>query len=146
MIVLADGVLTALRMHAEKAYPEECCGILLGTLQDDTRRVIEARALENTSTEPRRRRYWIGPEEYRAAESAANSRGWQLLGFYRSHPDHPAHPSAYDLAHALPWHSYVILGVESGRAGEWTAWVLAADRSRFEPDAQREEARWRIEC
>lgn len=146
MIVMPDGVLAELRLHAERAYPEECCGILLGIQQDGTRRVIEARALDNVSAGEKRRRYAIGPEEYHAAESAADARGWALLGFYHSHPDHPARPSAYDLAHALPWHTYVILAVEAGRAREWAAWVLAADRSRFEAEEQHEEGRWRIEC
>ncbi len=139
MIVFPDRVLAALRTHAESAYPEECCGILLGTELGGARHVVEARALDNTSAEEKHRRFRIGPDAYREAERTADSRGWVLLGFYHSHPDHPARPSAYDLAHALPWHTYVILAVEGGRAGEWTAWVLAADRSRFEPEEQREE-------
>ena len=137
MIVLGSGSLEAIRRHAEAAYPEECCGVLLGRLAWEERRVEEAAALENARQEERRRRFLITAEDYRAAEAQAGRRGLVLLGFYHSHPDHPARPSQYDLEHALPWHSYVIVAVEQGEAGDCTAWILAADRTAFEPEVVR---------
>lgn len=135
MIDLRPGVLEAIGRHGEADYPEECCGVLLGTVDGDRRRVTRAAPLPNARPDERRRRFLVTAEDYRAAERDAEARGLTLIGFYHSHPDHPARPSAYDLEHALPWHAYLVLAVEAGRAGECTAWVLAADRSRFEPEA-----------
>ncbi len=134
MIRLEPNALAAVLLHGESAYPEECCGALLGRVEAGCRRVSEALALENERDSERERRFLIGPEEYRLAENAAAQRGLDLVGFYHSHPDHQARPSAYDLEHALPWHSYVVLAVERGEAGEWTSWVLGSDRSRFDPE------------
>ena len=135
MIALTAGVAQAIRAHGEAAYPEECCGVLLGKVVEEVRWVVEAQSLANSRMEERERRFLILPADYRAAERVAGARGLTLIGFYHSHPDHPARPSQYDLEHALPWHSYVILAVAGGRAGEATSWVLAEDRSIFHPEA-----------
>jgi proteasome lid subunit RPN8/RPN11 len=137
MIVLETDVLDSMRAHAREAYPEECCGVLLGEVGGSERRVRRAAAMPNARQEERRRRFLITPEDYRAAERDAERRGLALIGFYHSHPDHPARPSQYDLDHALPWHSYVIVAVAKGRAEECTSWVLSADRARFEPEEMR---------
>jgi proteasome lid subunit RPN8/RPN11 len=137
VIALEAGVAEAIRRHGEATYPEECCGVMLGRVRGDTREVVEALPLSNSRTEERARRFLIGPEDYLAAERTATERGLALVGFYHSHPDHPARPSQYDLEHALPWHSYVIVAVAGGRAGEATSWVLAEDRSRFDPEPLR---------
>jgi proteasome lid subunit RPN8/RPN11 len=134
MIQFTHAVLDVITRHGESAYPEECCGALLGTAEPSSRRVSEALPLENGSQEERRRRFVIRAEDYRAAERAAQERGLVLVGFYHSHPDHPAMPSDYDLEHALPWHSYLILSVRDGQAEAWTVWTLKDDRSRLEPD------------
>lgn len=136
MIRLDPAVLQAIHRHGESAYPEECCGVLLGRIHGDTRDVRQTLGIPNARTEERRRRFLITPEDYRGAENTARERGLDLIGFYHSHPDHPARPSAYDLEHALPWHSYVILAVEKGRAGDCTSWILSQDRSRFDPEQQ----------
>ena len=137
MIRFGAGVTGAICRHAEATYPEECCGVLLGRLAGQAREVVEALPRENSSTEERARRFLITAEDYRAAERAAGERGLTLSGFYHSHPDHPARPSQYDVEHALPWHSYVIVAVTQGRAAETTSWVLADDRSRFDPEPLR---------
>jgi proteasome lid subunit RPN8/RPN11 len=125
------GVVEAIRDHGAEAYPHECCGALLG--RDGT--IVEAWALPNTTEEGPRRRFLIRPADYRSAEQRANSTGQELLGFYHSHPDHPARPSQYDLDHAWPVFMYVILSVMSGEPGDLTSWRLAADRSAFEPES-----------
>jgi proteasome lid subunit RPN8/RPN11 len=130
-LILGPGVVDAIRKHGAETYPHECCGALLG--QEGT--VLEAWALPNTTDEGPRRRFLIRPVDYRAAERRAAEAGLELLGFYHSHPDHPARPSQYDLDHAWPVFSYVILAVVAGRPEDMTSWRLAADRSAFEPEA-----------
>jgi len=115
---------------AERSYPDECCGAMFGAPGD----VVEAMPLVNVSTGERRRRFLVGADEYRAAERHADQTGRRLVGFYHSHPDHPAEPSAYDLEHAWPNLSYVIVPVAAGRAGFMRSWRLLADRSRFEEE------------
>ena len=128
---LGPGVLEAIRDHGAEAYPHECCGALLG--RDGT--VVEAWALPNTTEEGPRRRFLVRPADYRSAEQRATATGLELLGFYHSHPDHPARPSQYDLDHAWPVFAYVILSVMNGEPGDITSWRLAADRSAFDPES-----------
>ena len=132
-MTIPDVLLTLLHGHAEEAYPEECCGVLLGRLDDGGR--IEALVpVENREADERARRYLIGPADYLRAEREAERQGLDVVGFYHSHPDHPARPSATDLAEAtFPGFVYTITAVANGRAGETTAWRLADDRSRFLP-------------
>jgi cysteine synthase B len=117
-----------IRRHGEAAYPDECCGALLGTPGG---RILEAFALGNTTGGERRRRFLIGPDDYRQAESRAADLGLDLVGFYHSHPDHPAVPSAFDLDHAWPNMTYAIVSVGAGRSDELRAWRLRPDRSAF---------------
>jgi proteasome lid subunit RPN8/RPN11 len=83
---LGPGVERAIRTHGREAYPHECCGALLG--HDDV--AVEAYALPNTTSEGPRRRFLVSPDDYRSTERRAAERGLTLLGFYHSHPDHPA--------------------------------------------------------
>lgn len=117
--------------HAERTYPDECCGALIGTSPD---RILEAFPLENVMPDERRRRFLVDAETYRAAEARAEARGLTLLGFYHSHPDHPAEPSAFDLEHAWPHLSYVIASVLAGRTTAVRSWRLRPDRSRFDEE------------
>ena len=89
-------------------------------------------ALPNTTEEGPRRRFLVRPSDYREAERRATELGAELLGFYHSHPDHPARPSQYDLDHAWPTFAYVIVSVASGAARDITVWWLKEDRSTFE--------------
>jgi proteasome lid subunit RPN8/RPN11 len=124
-------VLSTIRGHAAGAYPDECCGALIGR---ESGPVAEAFELSNTTDLERRRRFLIGPEDYRAAEARAAASGGELLGFYHSHPDHPAVPSAFDLEHAWPNMRYMIVSVRAGRPEEARSWRLRADRSGFDED------------
>ena len=118
----------AIRRHGEETYPHECCGALIG--KGD--RVTDLVPLPNTTEEGPRRRFLVRPSDYRLAERRAAELGSQLLGFYHSHPDHPARPSQYDLDHAWPTFAYVIVAVASGKAESMTVWFLKDDRSIFE--------------
>ena len=81
-----------------------------------------------------RRRFLVRPSDYREAEKRASDAGGELLGFYHSHPDHPARPSQYDLDHAWPFFSYVIVSVREGVSEDMTSWRLREDRSAFDPE------------
>jgi proteasome lid subunit RPN8/RPN11 len=129
MITLTGEVARVIRDLARKEYPHECCGALLGN--DDA--VTEAMALPNATSEEARRRFRILPEDYRRVEARAGATRKDLIGFFHSHPDHPALPSAYDLEHAWPNLIYLIVSVTRSAAGDLTAWKLSEDRSRFEP-------------
>ena len=126
--VLDPGVSTAIRRHGEETFPHECCGALIG--RDD--RITSAVALPNTTEEGPRRRFLVRPSDYRLAEQKASELGGELLGFYHSHPDHPAKPSQFDLDHAWPNFAYVIVSVMSAVARDMTVWYLKEDRSRFD--------------
>ncbi|MGE0448337.1 MAG: Mov34/MPN/PAD-1 family protein [Vicinamibacterales bacterium] len=125
---LEEGVAKAIRSHGEETFPHECCGALVG--RGD--RVTAAVPLPNTTEEGPRRRFLVRPGDYRLAEQQASELGAELLGFYHSHPDHPARPSQFDLDHAWPTFAYVIVSVMSGQARDMTVWFLLDDRSRFD--------------
>jgi proteasome lid subunit RPN8/RPN11 len=125
---LGAGVEEAIRRHGEETYPNECCGALVGA----GGRATAAVALPNTTEEGPRRRFLVRPSDYRLAEKRAGDLGGELLGFYHSHPDHPARPSEFDLDHAWPTFAYVIVSIMSGAAAGMTVWYLKEDRSSFE--------------
>jgi proteasome lid subunit RPN8/RPN11 len=126
--VLNGGVAQAIRLHGQETYPHECCGALIGS--GDI--VTAAVALPNTTEEGPRRRFLVRPSDYMLAEKQARERGGELLGFYHSHPDHPARPSQFDLDHAWPNFHYVIVAVASGTSADMTVWFLKDDRSSFD--------------
>jgi proteasome lid subunit RPN8/RPN11 len=127
-LTLTDGVDQAIRAHGQETYPHECCGALVGR----DARVTAVVALPNTTEEGPRRRFLVRPSDYREAERRASELGAELLGFYHSHPDHPARPSQYDLDHAWPTFAYIIVAVAAATAGDVTVWYLKDDRSSFE--------------
>ena len=117
-----------IRRHGTETYPNECCGALIA----DGDRIVEAFRLPNTTAEGPRRRFMIGPQDYRLAEARASERRGTLAGFYHSHPDHPARPSATDLAQAWPNLTYIIVAVREGTPEDLKSWRLLEDRSGFE--------------
>ena len=127
-LTISARVDEAIRRHGEETYPHECCGALVG--RGDT--VTDAVALPNTTEEGPRRRFLVRPSDYRLAEQRATELGGELVGFYHSHPDHPAKPSQYDLDHAWPTFAYVIVAVAAGASQAMTVWFLKDDRSIFE--------------
>lgn len=109
--------LEQIRRHAEQTYPHECCGFLLGTGEGETNVLAEVYAAENERQDSRETRYLITPQQYKRADDYARSRGLGVIGYYHSHPDHPAAPSGYDLDHSCwPGESYIIVAVEQGKA------------------------------
>jgi proteasome lid subunit RPN8/RPN11 len=132
MLQLPESVYRQLRHHGETAYPHECCGVLLGTVLAHTKFVTQAVPVENASTGNTRNHYQINPRDLIRIEREArkaHSAGVEIVGFYHSHPDHPAHWSPTDLAEAH-WLgcSYVITSVANGAATDTNSFHLAGSR------------------
>ncbi len=135
MLHLNSKLGEAIRAHGVETYPHECCGALLGRADGDGRKLVEElHALPNRREDSPRNRFLVTAEDYRAAEKRARARGLEIVGWYHSHPDHPARPSEFDREHAWPWYSYVIVAVTDRQPGEITSWTLREDRSRFDPE------------
>jgi proteasome lid subunit RPN8/RPN11 len=137
MIRIGAAQLEEIRRHAEREYPRECCGLLVGSIEDGGRtRVVSAtRAVENAweEGETMHRRMRIPPLEYARAERESAAAGLGVVGNYHSHPEHPAAPSEFDLRNLAPWPtmSYVIVSVRQGEAADLRSWELEPDGSRF---------------
>ncbi|HKF41717.1 MAG TPA: M67 family metallopeptidase [Thermoanaerobaculia bacterium] len=140
MITIDLRLLEEIRDHGREAYPEECCGALLGTGRDGPALVTRVERMRNSRGEERRRRYTIDPLEYVRIERQADEEGIEVLGFYHSHPDHPARPSEYDRERAFPFFHYVVLGVAAGQPGDVGSFVLSEDRGVFEREELSIEA------
>lgn len=136
-IRLERGTGDAIRRHAAEAYPEECCGAMLGRAGAGGKSVTRTLRIENARTDSARNRFLVTDRDYLRVEAQAAADGLDLIGFYHSHPDHPARPSRYDLEHAFPVFSYVIVSVAGGLPDRMTSWVLAEDRERFRPEPVR---------
>ena len=133
MITLPAQWQQAICAEGEKAYPNECCGVLLGAIQHDDDRLVEnIIPIHNArEAEEQYHRFKIEPEDFVRAEKEARAQNREALGFYHSHPDHPARPSEYDRNNAFPFYSYVIVSVEQKKAAELTSWRLTDDRKEF---------------
>src|SRR6184192_631843 len=132
MIEIADEHLREIRAHGERDYPFECCGLLIGRFKDDRKVVVETYAISNArEEEAKRNRFLIRPEELMRGEKYAREKSLDVVGFYHSHPDDRAVPSQYDLEHAWPTYSYIVVAVEQGQAADLRSWELESDRSRF---------------
>ena len=132
---LPGRLLEEIRRHGEEAYPAECCGALAGRgTGEGGREVVRlAPAVNRRTDDPHR--YLIAPDDLRRLESELRGEGLEIVGYYHSHPDHPAVPSGYDTAHAWPWYSYLIVRIEQGRAQEAASWTLDDDRPLMHPES-----------
>jgi len=117
MLKVGKSHYDALRRHGEETYPHECCGVLLGRMDGDERVVTSVARAGNTRTDSAHNRYNIDPKDLIRIQREGRERGEDIIGFYHSHPDHPARWSSTDLAEAH-WFgcSYVITSVEKGKA------------------------------
>jgi proteasome lid subunit RPN8/RPN11 len=125
MLKLNEQIYDAIRRHGEETYPHECCGVLLGRSSDDINLVIDAIRAGNTRTDSAHNRYHIAPHELVKIQRDGRKRGLDIVGFYHSHPDHPAQWSQTDFAEAH-WLgcSYVITAVEKGAAQKTNSFLL----------------------
>jgi proteasome lid subunit RPN8/RPN11 len=132
-----------IREHGVETYPYECCGALLGTDYDGlandpnqesrkvSREVLSLFPLVNRRDDSPRNRFAVTADDVREAEKAASAQGLEVIGWYHSHPDHPAKPSDFDRDHAWPWYSYIIVSVHTGVPQDMTSWRLKDDRSGY---------------
>jgi proteasome lid subunit RPN8/RPN11 len=124
--------------HARSGYPYEVCGVLLGRGGEGARRVDEVVAVTNRETEAPRVRYQIAPEDLIRIQRAARDQGREILGYYHSHPDHPARPSETDRRIAAEGLSdgvvHVVVGVERGEKATPTAWVFRDASQAFDEE------------
>jgi proteasome lid subunit RPN8/RPN11 len=132
MLKISRQLYDSLRQHGEETYPDECCGVLVGQIDDNTRLVTSIARAGNTRTDSAHNRYNIDPKELIKIQSEGRKRGEDIVGFYHSHPDHPAVPSEYDREHGLPFFHYVVLAVGPESPGEIASYVLSEDRGVFE--------------
>ena len=122
------------------AYPSECCGIMFGADRDGQRIVERLQPVANVFDAAEQfHRFSISPQQLMAAEKEAAEKGELVLGFYHSHPDHPARPSEYDRTHAWPFYSYVIVSIANRQAVDMTSWILDERTETFSRQEIHEE-------
>jgi len=129
-----------IKRYAETEYPYECCGILLGKVETNKSKTVEQILPISNAQEDKHKhnRFLITPEEMMRAELLARKNKIDVLGFYHSHPEHLAVPSDYDLDHAWPMYSYIIVSVIRGTAENFTSWELQQDRLKFSSESIKE--------
>lgn len=134
---ISEQLLSRIRHHGEIAFPYECCGLLIGTLQTDLKIIQDLWQVENrwdqaadnpiADGETSQRRFLIDPLDFKRGHDYAHSQGLGVVGTYHSHPNHPAVPSEFDRNHAFPWgFSCVIVSVQAGHATDLMSWILDA--------------------
>lgn len=121
-----------IKAFGEDAFPNECCGFLLGRQNGTDKEVLSTFPAMNAREEGAKyHRFLITPEAYLQCEKYAKERDMDVIGFYHSHPNADARPSAYDLEHSWPWYSYVIVSIKDRKAEEVTSWILQDDREKL---------------
>jgi proteasome lid subunit RPN8/RPN11 len=116
--------------QARTAYPEECCGAMLGRAEGAVKTVAATLPLENVFAGSRRTRYEVRPGDLLSAQREARSRGLALIGIYHSHPDREAYFSETDLGNSCPWYSFVVLSIRDGEFSGAGAWLPEAGQRR----------------
>ncbi len=154
VLVLSTQQLTAISAHAERVYPEECCGLMLGSVHKDQKQLVEPVPLRNEWTpdvlpsqpsvttsqgvevdaHTKHRRYWIDPKDMLRVQREARDKGLNIIGIYHSHPDHAAEPSECDRVLAWSEYAYVIVSVCEGKAVDVQNWALDS-KHQFQPEA-----------
>jgi len=132
-VILPAALQARIFDQLQRTYPNEGGGFLLGELRDGTVTIRDVRPVTNVfATEEQFHRYAMTPTDWAKLEDEADAKRLTLVGYYHSHPDHPAIPSEFDRVHALPNFRYLITSVQGGKAAECRAWELTTDRSRFD--------------
>lgn len=138
MIEIEKNPWQAMLLHAERTYPNECCGAMLGRIHTEKKLVTAALPLENSFSGEQKARYELKPEDLLEADRAARARGLDLIGIFHSHPDCDAYFSETDLKHSCPWYSFVVLSVQNGKFDHARSFLPDADQTR----ADNEELIW----
>jgi proteasome lid subunit RPN8/RPN11 len=133
MLYLTEEHVKQIKAHGERTFPHECGGMLIGHFADEGRKeIVELLPMENAMNEAEQHnRVLILPRDVLRAERYAREKKLDVVGYYHSHPDSAAIPSQFDLDHALPVWSYIIVSVEKGKAVDVRSWQMENDRSKF---------------
>lgn len=134
MLKIEPGPWQAMLDHARAAYPRECCGILLGTLNGESRTVTSAVPCRNAYEGDQSDRFLIHTEDQLAAQKRARVEDLEVLGFFHSHPDCDAYFSATDLKHSWPWYSNVVVSIMKGEFNRAACFRANDDQSASEPE------------
>ncbi len=133
-MILTRAQVEAIEAHAKETYPEECCGFLIG-LPTEPDRVRSVRRARNVAEANRERRYVVDPLQQLAVERELSSTHDVILGFYHSHPDHPAEPSEFDRTHGVPWYTlYLIVSIAARQPKDLRAWRFDGETFAFTPE------------
>jgi proteasome lid subunit RPN8/RPN11 len=138
MIEIAAEPWETMRRHAERIYPNECCGAMLGRIADGAKLVTEAVPMENAYAGEQSERYELRPEDLLEADRQARARGLDLIGIFHSHPDCDAYFSNTDLKNSCPWYSFVVLSIQNGKFNHANSFLPDLDQTA----AEREELKW----
>jgi proteasome lid subunit RPN8/RPN11 len=131
---LPGALADEIRRHGEATYPAECCGAMVGRVEGPAKEVLRLSPAVNRRTDDPHR-YLIAPDDLRQLERAVRESGQEIVGYYHSHPDHPARPSVFDAEHAWPWYSYLIVRIDRGRGADMASWVLDDERPLMHPES-----------
>ena len=134
MIEIENGPWAAMVAHAESAFPNECCGAMLGSAKGGHKVVTESVALRNAFSGEQNARYELHPDDLLAADKTARSRGLDLIGIYHSHPDCDAYFSKTDLENSCPWYSFVVLSIKHGKFDHANSFLPDLEQTRAEPE------------
>ncbi len=124
--------------HAQSTFPDECCGVMIGSIDGDSKTVTAAFPLENAYKGKQEDRYEIRPEDLLAADKKARAEGLDLIGIFHSHPDCDAYFSKTDLENSCPWYSFVVLSIKGGQFDHVNCFLPNADQTA----AEKEELIW----
>jgi proteasome lid subunit RPN8/RPN11 len=138
MIKIEPGAWHIMVDHAQSTFPDECCGVMVGKIDGDSKSVTTAIALENAYEGKQEDRYEIRPEDLLAADKNARAQGLDLIGIFHSHPDCDAYFSKTDLENSCPWYSFVVLSIKAGKFDHANSFLPNADQTA----AEKEELIW----
>jgi proteasome lid subunit RPN8/RPN11 len=134
MISIASQPWAEMVAHARAVYPNECCGAMLGRIEDGSKQVTTSVQLDNISQGSQRARYELRPEDLLHADKEARRLGLDLIGIYHSHPDCDAYFSETDLKNSCPWYSFVVLSIQKGEFHHANSFLPDPDQTRAEPE------------
>lgn len=121
-------------LHAERTYPNECCGAMLGHMRGDKKLVTEAVPLENAYAGEQGEHYELRPEDLQKADAEARSRGLDMIGIFHSHPDCDAYFSETDLKNSCPWYSFVVISIQKSGFHHANSFLPDLDQTRAEQE------------
>src|SRR5262245_19647058 len=135
MLKIPLNILREIYDHTEASYPNECCGLMVGTMSGDARTVHTFRKCRNLNVERAKDRYELDPMDMLRTQREFESSAFDIVGIYHSHPDHPSRPSQTDTERAWPDYSYVIISVQKGTVASAQSWVLNEAERKFQEES-----------